>query len=173
MSLPIISREALQTAAIQPGGILPLVVEKTWAEALGNHDAPHELTAEAMQHLTAAQITLLAYDILRRELMVGGYVQLIHNGYGPFFFLNPFAKAMRLWGLKELQNDVYAARRLYEKYGAEIERDCSDEEFMALYERFEYFDELDDRFQDCEPQYTAAIAEYVEANKGDFLEETE
>lgn len=173
MSLPRISRVALQAAATQPGGILYLVVEKTWGEALGCTDAPHELTAEAMQRLTAAQITLLAYDILRRELMEGGYVQLIHNGYGPFFFLNPFAKAMRLWGLKELQNDVYAARRLYEKYGSEIERDCSDEEFMALYERFEYFDELDDRFQDCEPQYTAAIAEYVEANKGDFLEETE
>lgn len=173
MSLPRISRVALQAAATQPGGILHMVVEKTWGEALGCTDAPHELTAEAMQRLTAAQITLLAYDILRRELMEGGYVQLIHNGYGSFFFLNPFAKAMRLWGLKELQNDVYAARRLYEKYGSEIERDCSDEEFMALYERFEYFDELDDRFQDCEPQYTAAIAEYVEANKGDFLEETE
>lgn len=173
MSLPRISRAALQAAEAAQGkaGILALVTEKTWQEAAPS--APRELTAEAMQRLSAAQTTLLAYDMLRRELMEGGYVQLIHNGYGPFFFLNPFAKAMKLWGLKELRNDVYAARRLYEKYGAEIERDCSDDEFMAMYERFEDFDELDDSFTDNEPLYTAAIADYVMANKGDFLEETE
>lgn len=172
MSLPKISRAALQTAAAQgKAAVLALVTEKTWQEAAPG--GPRELTAEAMQRLSAAQTTLLAYDILRRELMEGGYVQLIHNGYGPFFFLNPFAKAMKLWGLKELRNDVYDARRLYEKHGAEIERDCSDEEFMAMYERYEDFDELDDRFMDSEPLYTAAIADFVEANKEDFIEETE
>ena len=58
-----------------------------------------ELTQEAMQVLSPDQITLWGYVILRDELCDGGFIQLIHNGYGPFFFLNPFAKAMRLWGL--------------------------------------------------------------------------
>ena len=56
-----------------------------------------ELNAEGMQKLQADQITLMAYMIFREEVMDGGFVQLIHNGYGPFIFLNPFAKAMRLW----------------------------------------------------------------------------
>ena len=57
-----------------------------------------ELNATTMQQLNGEQITLLAYVMLRDEVMDGGFVQLIHNGYGGFIFLNPFAKAMRLWG---------------------------------------------------------------------------
>ena len=62
-------------------------------EAIGG-----ELNETTMQELNGEQITLLAYIILRNEVMDGGFVQLIHNGYGGFIFLNPFAKAMRLWG---------------------------------------------------------------------------
>ena len=69
-----------------------------------SHYAGGELTAEALGKLEPDQITLWAYVILRDELCDGGFIQLIHNGYGPFFFLNPFAKAMRLWGLKEFRN---------------------------------------------------------------------
>ena len=50
-----------------------------------------ELTAETMAELTADQVTLLAWDTLHEEVMDGGFVQLIHNGYGPFIFKNPLA----------------------------------------------------------------------------------
>ena len=59
------------------------------------------LTAENMAELSADQITLLAYIWLRDEVMDGGFVQLIHNGYGPFIFDNPFARAMKQWGLRD------------------------------------------------------------------------
>ena len=58
------------------------------------------LNAETMAMLNGEQITLLAYTMFREEVMDGGFVQLIHNGYGPFIFENPFAKAMRLMGAK-------------------------------------------------------------------------
>ena len=54
------------------------------------------LTAETMAGLTADQVTLLAWDTLHEEVMDGGFVQLIHNGYGEFIFKNPFAKAVKL-----------------------------------------------------------------------------
>ena len=89
-------------------------------EAIGG-----ELTAEKMQELNADQVTLLAWDILHEEVMDGGFVQLIHNGYGPFIFKNPFAKAVKqLWGLRELSKLVYDAHTLYVKYHDAIERDC-------------------------------------------------
>lgn len=62
-----------------------------WAKIGGN------ITAETMPLLSADEITLLAYEILRAELLQGGFVQLIQNGYGPFIFLNPFARAIREW----------------------------------------------------------------------------
>lgn len=121
-----------------------------------------ELSADNMGLLNADQITLLAYHILHEEVMDGGFVQLIHNGYGPFIFLNPFAKALRQWGVKDLSKLIYEGHTLYLKYGAEIEKDCTDEEFMALFECFEEFDELDDAFVEGEEEWTALVAQYVD-----------
>lgn len=127
-----------------------------------------ELTADTMSLLMADQITLLAYQIVKREVMEGGFIQLIHNGYGPFIFHNPFAKAMRLWGARDFSKLVYAARDLYGKYGEELTKDCTDEEFMALYEQYEKFDDLDDDFIDMEEEVTALVAHYIDEHLEDF-----
>ena len=94
--------------------------------------------------------------------MDGGFIQLIHNGYAPFFFHNPFAKAMEQWGLPELAKLVKKARRLYEPNRDELTKPCTDEEFMSLFERFPKFDDLDDAFVENEERFTAAIAEYID-----------
>ena len=46
-----------------------------------------ELNEVALKHLNGEQITLWGYYVLREELMGGGFVQLIYNGYGPFFLI--------------------------------------------------------------------------------------
>ena len=120
------------------------------------------LTAETMAELNSDQVTLLAWDVLHEEVMDGGFVQLIHNGYGPFIFKNPLAKALKLWGLRELSKQIYSAHTLYIKYGEQIERDCTDDEFMALFEQFPEFDDLDDTFVEEEENWTADIAHYID-----------
>ena len=121
-----------------------------------------ELTAESMAKLNSDQITLLGFHILHEEVMDGGFVQLIHNGYGPFFFRNPFAKAMRTWGLRDLSKLINKAHDLYKKYHKEIEAECTDEEFMALFERFGAFDDCDDEFVENEEEWTQMIAHYID-----------
>ena len=123
-----------------------------------------QLTAETMSELNADQVTLLAWSIIHDELMDGGFVQLIHNGYGPFVFKNPFAKALKLWGLHDLSKLIYEAHSLWVKYGKEIERDCSDDEFMALFEKYPEFDDLDDSFVENEERWTSEIAHYIDEN---------
>ncbi len=127
-----------------------------------------ELNAQTMAMLNPQQVTLLAYRILRDEVMDGGFVQLIHNGYGPFFFHNPFGKAMRNWGIDELATLLNKAHRLYKKYHVEIEKECGDEEFMALFEQFADFDECDDIFVEHEEEWTAKVAAYIDDHIGDF-----
>ena len=127
-----------------------------------------ELNAEGMQKLQADQITLLAYMIFREEVMDGGFVQLIHNGYGPFIFLNPFAKAMRLWGAKDFCNLIYKGRKLFEKYREEITKEYSDEEFMALFEKYPEFDDLDDEFIEMEEEVTETVARYIDEHLEQF-----
>ena len=121
-----------------------------------------ELTADTLSELNSDQITLLAWDTLHQEVMDGGFVQLIHNGYGPFIFKNPFAKAVKLWGMRELSKLVYDAHSLYVKYHEQIERDCTDDEFMALFEQFPEFDDLDDEFVEREEEWTEQVAHYID-----------
>ena len=123
-----------------------------------------ELTAETMGELNSDQITLLAWDVLHEEVMDGGFVQLIHNGYGPFIFKNPFAKAVKLWGMRELSKLVYDAHTLYVKYHEPLEKDCTDDEFMALFEQFPEFDDMDDEFVEKEEAWTEQIARYIDEN---------
>ena len=127
-----------------------------------------ELTAETTPRLSADQITLLGYNILRDEVMNGGYIQLIHNGYGGFIFMNPFARAMKEWGLVELARHIRKVIPLYKKYRDRIEIDCDDDQFMALFEQMPEFDDFDDDFIVNEEQWTAQIAYYLDEHIDQF-----
>lgn len=132
-----------------------------------------ELTAEALQRLSADQTTLWAWFILRDEVMDGGFVQLIHNGYGDFFFRNPFAKALKLWDVEHIPQLIRKGQKLYRNSKDALMRECSDEEFMALFEQYPEFDELDDNFIEYEEEATHAIARYVDAHLDLFVKVAE
>lgn len=129
-----------------------------------------ELTAQTMPQLNGEQISLLAYVMFRDEVMDGGFVQLIHNGYGPFIFDNPFAKAMRLMGAHDFSKLVYKAKKLYDVHKEELTCECNDEEFMALFEKFDKFEDLDDAFIEMEEEVTEALARYVDEHIELFAE---
>ncbi|MBP3711064.1 MAG: DMP19 family protein [Bacteroidaceae bacterium] len=154
----------LQKAAAQGTDAFLKVVHDAILEAVGG-----EVNAETLPLLSGEQTTLLAYFILRDEVMDGGFIQLIHNGYGPFIFLNPFAKAMRLWGAHEFSKLVYKGRKLFEQYGNELTAECFDEEFMALFEKYPEFDDLDDAFIEMEEEVTDTIAHYVDDHLEQFV----
>ena len=141
-----------------------LVVNKT-RDVIGG-----ELTAENMAQMSSSQITLMGYATLRDELMDGGFVQLIHNGYGPFFFRNPFDAAMRNWGVVDLCRLMRKAKKQYLRYREEIEKEMSDEEFMALYERVPAFEDLDDEFVTNEEKWSEMVAMYVDEHLTEFVD---
>ena len=153
----IVKDSALQQAALEGMDSFIRVFTDAIHNAIGG-----ELTAENMPELNSDQITLLAWEILHDELMDGGFVQLIHNGLGPFIFKNPISKALRLWGLRDLSKLIYDGHTLWLKYREEIEKDCSEEEFMALFERYPEFDDLDDKFIENEEAWTEDIAHYID-----------
>ena len=73
-----------------------------------------------------------------------------------------------MWGLRDLSKLIYNGRELYFKYKDKLEKDCSDEEFMALFEQFPEFDDLDDDFVEHEEEWTEQIAIYVDEHISDF-----
>ena len=129
-----------------------------------------ELTAGTMALLTGEQHSLLAYQIFRDEIMVGDFCQLIQNGYGGYVFDNPFAKVMRLWGAEEFSKLVYRAKKIYDAHREDLEKERTEDEFMAMYEQYEAFDELEEEYFEMEEQVTAIIANYVDEHLGLFAE---
>ena len=154
----------LQQAAAEGMDAFVKVFVEAIREAIGG-----EPTQETMAQLTADQVTLLAWDTLHDEVMDGGFVQLIHNGYGPFIFKNPFAKAIKLWGLRDLSKLIYDAHTLWLKHRDVIERDLTDDEFMALFEQLPEFDDLDDKFVENEEEWTSMIAHYIDEHIENFV----
>lgn len=128
-----------------------------------------ELSAETMPKLSSDQITLLGYVMLRDEIMDGGFVQLIHNGYGPFYFHNPFDLAIRQWGLVDLCRLMRRAKKMYQRNKDVIEKEMSDEEFMALYEKMDVFEDFDDEFVSNEELWTEMVARYLDENLDKFV----
>ncbi len=129
-----------------------------------------ELTPETMSRLNAEQHTLLAYQLFREEVLEGGFCQLIQNGYGGYIFDNPFAKAMRLWGADEFGKLIYKAKKIYDTCRDDLERERTDDEFMAMYEQYEAFDDLEDEFIGKEEALTCFVATYVDEHLDKFAE---
>lgn len=129
-----------------------------------------KINADTMLLLNGYQHTLLGYHFFREEVMEGGFVQLIQNGYGPYIFDNPFAKAMRMFGAKEFSKLIYEAKKIYDAHRADLEKECTEEEFMAMYEQYEAFDDLEEQYMEEEEQITAQIATYVDEHLDSFAQ---
>ena len=162
----VVKDQDLSQAALEGMDAFLQVFIDALREAIGG-----EPTAETMSELNADQMTLLCWDTLHQEVMDGGFIQLIHNGYGPFIFKNPFAKALnKMWHMRELSKRLYEVHTLWLELREELERDCTDEEFMALFERFPQFDDYDDWFVENEEELTEQVARYVDANIEKFAQ---
>ena len=164
VSVKIDDKDLQRVAGEGIDSFLELVI-KCMRDAIGG-----EITAENMQQMSTAQTVLMGYATLRDELMDGGFIQLIYNGYGPFFFHNPFDAAVRQWGLVDLCRLMRRAKKQYQRHCGEIEREMTDEEFMALYEKLPDFEDLDDEFVSNEEQWSAQVAYYVDEHLEELVQ---
>ena len=120
------------------------------------------LTEQNMDLLSLDEHILLAYKYLRDEVMEGGFIQLIQNGYGPYVLLGPLPMLMKKQlGLKKFVQFLFDVKREYVLHKDELEADKTEEEFMAQYEQFEALNEYGDEYlDDYEEIVTPAVAEY-------------
>lgn len=141
------------------------VFTDTYLEELGG-----DITSDNIDKLNGYQHTLLALRFFTEEVNEGGFVQLIQNGYGGYVLDNPTAKSLKLIGAKGFSKLLYKAKDIYEKHREELERETTEEEFMAMYEQFEQFDDLEEKFFYIEEEELSIVAQYVDENIEDFAE---
>lgn len=121
-----------------------------------------QLTELNMNLLTLNEHIMLAYRYLRDEVMEGGFIQLIQNGYGPYVLLGPLPMLMkRELGLKKFGQLLFNVQHEYKANRETLEADKDDDEFMAQYEQFEQLNDYgDDYLDDYEEVVTPAVAEW-------------
>ena len=121
-----------------------------------------QLTEQNMNMLTLNEHIMLAYRYLRDEVMEGGFIQLIQNGYGPYVLLGPLPILMkRELGLKKFGQLLFNVQHEYKANRETLEADKDDDEFMAQYEQFEQLNDYgDDYLDDYEEVVTPAVAEW-------------
>ena len=124
-----------------------------------------QLNESNMNMLSLNEHCLLAYRYLRDEVMDGGFIQLIQNGYGPYVLLGPFPMLMKKeWRQKQFGQFLFDVAREYKAHRAELEADKSDDDFMAQYEQFEALNDYgDDYLDDYEETVTPAIVEHYQS----------
>jgi tetratricopeptide (TPR) repeat protein len=116
-----------------------------------------------------SQHTLLAYNILHGQVTNGGFIQLIHNGYGGYIFDGPFSDIAKSWGAVKTAEIIDKARIVYEKHKEELEQEKTPEEFSELYTKIKEFEELETEFYAVMDKETEIIRKYVEKNTNDFV----
>ncbi len=137
------------------------------------------LTAENMDMLSAEQHAVLCYRYVLDEVMEGGFIQLIMNGYAPYVLEGPFPIVVKKqWGsvegqekvMKDFSKLLYEVKKEYHKHQEELSQDMSDEDFMAMYEQLEELNELGDDFLDeHQEEVTPAVAKMIVENLDEYM----
>ena len=137
------------------------------------------LTAENMDMLSAEQHAVLCYRYVLDEVMEGGFIQLIMNGYAPYVLEGPFPMVVKKeWGsvegqekvMKDFSKLLYEVKKEYHKHQEELSQDLSDEDFMAMYEQLEDLNELGDDFLDeHQEEVSPMVAKMIVEKPEDFL----
>lgn len=65
-------------------------------------------------------------------------------------------------GAEEFSKLVYKAKKIYDANRKDLEKERTDDEFMAMYEQYEAFDDLEEAYLDMEEQVTTLVASYVD-----------
>lgn len=128
------------------------------------------LTAENMGMLNTWQHTLLAYRYMLEEVMEGGFIQLIQNGYAGYVLEGPFPLVLKKeWGMKDLAKLIYDVKREYHRHADEFDDEMSDADFMAVYEKLDVLNEYGDAFlDDFQENSTPKIRDFVVENAVNF-----
>ncbi len=137
------------------------------------------LTAENMDMLSAEQHAVLCYRYVLDEVMEGGFIQLIMNGYAPYVLEGPFPMVVKKqWGsvegqekvMKDFSKLLYEVKKEYHKHQKELSQDMSDEDFMAMYEQLEELNEFGDDFLDeHQEEVTPAVAKMIVENLDEYM----
>lgn len=121
-----------------------------------------------IETLSPGQELLIRYDYVRMQVLQGGFIQLIQNGYINLLLSMPeMLTQIGAADMAQLLDDVL---KVYTLNIDGLSKETSVEEFARLYEEYTEFEELDARFATHNTSTEKAIVAYALRFPDEFME---
>lgn len=121
-----------------------------------------------IETLSPGQELLIRYDYVRMQVLQGGFIQLIQNGYINLLLAMP--EMLNQVGAPEMAKLLDDVLKVYTLNADDLSKETSVEEFAKLYEEFKEFEGLDAHFTELNPATEKAIVAYALRFPDEFIE---
>ena len=154
-TLPVIAIKDWQSVTSQPDELISLLIG-SYQSILSS-----DPSGKIQESFTTEQHILMAFDILESQVMSGGFIQLVENGYGPYIFDTPLSDYLRSWGAVDIAAIIDQARVIYLSKKDILERETTLEEIAKLYQQHPEFEPLEKEFTDNITEAKRMIAGHI------------
>ncbi|MBN8669820.1 MAG: DUF4375 domain-containing protein [Chitinophagales bacterium] len=120
-----------------------------------------------LDDLSEGQQLLISYDYVQMQVLQGGFIQLIQNGY--IGLLPTMPGWLEVVGCHEMAKVIDNVLKVYVLNREELDKQTSVEEFARLYDEFQEFVTLDEDFHRLHPQVFTTLLQYAIHHTEEFL----
>jgi hypothetical protein len=121
-----------------------------------------------IETLSPGQELLIRYDYVRMQVLQGGFIQLIQNGYIDLLLAMP--QMLTQIGAPEMAQLLDDVLKVFSLNFEGLSKETTVEEFAKLYEEYTEFEELDAKFVQYNPNAEKAIVSYALRFPDEFIE---
>ena len=160
--LPKVNQQAIDNALATEAetGLFELLVEPLHEELYKRQDFGF------MDELTEGQQLFLAYDYVRTQVLQGGFLQFVVNGYiGLLPDMPGWLERMKAKDMAIVIDDVL---RVYVLNIELLGKEVTTQEFAKLYEEMKEFEILDERFNNLHEETMVALTTYAKEHLEEF-----
>lgn len=160
--LPVVSKEAFEEKkAAGAEELFEFLVEPLHEELYKQQDFTF------IDELSTGQQLLISYDYVRMQVLQGGFIQMIQNGYvGILPAMPEWLKMVKDRHMAKTIDDVL---KVYVLNREMLDKQTSVEEFAKLYDELKEFETLDEQFMAQNDDTIKLIADYALAHAEDFV----
>ena len=124
-------------------------------------------TFDFMDDLSPGQQLLLGYDYLRTQVVQGGFIQFIQNGY--IGLMPSLIEQLNMVGAFEMAVVLDDVLKVYVLNMEQLGRTTTVEEFARLYDEFKEFEIIDQRYANLNLATEKLMLDYAISHLGEFI----
>ena len=120
-----------------------------------------------MDDLSEGQQLMLSYDYVQMQVLQGGFIQLLQNGY--VGLLPSMPQWLSVIGCDEMAKVIDDVLKVYVLNREALDKKTSVEEFAKLYAEFSEFEALDESFHIQHPKTIDMLLKYAVTHHSEFI----